>query len=171
MELQDSAFPLLRGIMLGFTDASAGYNRPVNFNGIDNYTRLAGDELFWSSFRIGIIWAVSVTLLQFLASLGLALLLNANLRFRAVARTLALVPWAIPPVIIAIMWRLMLNPTAGPVDKMMGSVGATAQAYLRVPIGVAISVVFLGETLAPTAWLGLAGVVIGVAAMTLPAPR
>ncbi len=118
-----SVFPLLRGIMLGFTDASAGYNRPVNFNGIDNYTRLAGDELFWSSFRIGIIWAVSVTLLQFLASLGLALLLNANLRFRAVARTLALVPWAIPPVIIAIMWRLMLNPTAGPVDKMMGSVG------------------------------------------------
>jgi len=48
-------------------------------------------------------------------------------------------------------------------------VGTTAQAYLRVPIGVAISVIFLGERLSPTAWLGLACVVVGVAAMTWPA--
>lgn len=50
----------------------------------------------------------------------------------------------------------------------LGSVGTTAQAYLRVPIGVAIGIVFLGETLAPTAWIGLALVVAGVAAMTIP---
>jgi drug/metabolite transporter (DMT)-like permease len=53
--------------------------------------------------------------------------------------------------------------------QTLGSVGTTAQAYLRVPIGVAISVIFLGERLSPTAWLGLACVVVGVAAMTLPA--
>jgi drug/metabolite transporter (DMT)-like permease len=52
----------------------------------------------------------------------------------------------------------------------LGSVGTTSQAYLRVPIGVAIGVLFLGETLASTAWLGLACVVFGVAAMTIP-PR
>lgn len=51
----------------------------------------------------------------------------------------------------------------------LGSVGTTAQSYLRVPIGVAIGVVFLGETLAPTAWAGLVCVIIGVAAMTIPA--
>jgi drug/metabolite transporter (DMT)-like permease len=50
----------------------------------------------------------------------------------------------------------------------LGSVGATAQAYLRVPIGVAIGVLFLGETLSSTAWIGLICVVIGVAAMTIP---
>lgn len=50
----------------------------------------------------------------------------------------------------------------------LGSVGTTAQAYLRVPIGVAIGVVFLGESLSPTAWAGLICVVIGVAAMTAP---
>src|ERR1700758_4216340 len=55
--------------------------------------------------------------------------------------------------------------------QTLGSVGTTAQAYLRVPIGVAISVIFLGERLSPTAWLGLACVVAGVAAMTLPARR
>ncbi|WP_026872415.1 DMT family transporter [Inquilinus limosus] len=50
----------------------------------------------------------------------------------------------------------------------LGSVATMAQAYLRVPVGVAIGVVFLGETPAPTALSGLALVVIGVAAMTLP---
>ncbi len=53
--------------------------------------------------------------------------------------------------------------------QTLGSVGTTAQAYLRVPIGVAIGVLFLGETLSATAWIGLGCVVIGVAAMTIPA--
>ena len=54
--------------------------------------------------------------------------------------------------------------------QTLGSVGTTAQAYLRVPIGVALGVLLLGERLAPTAWIGLACVVVGVAAMTIP-PR
>ncbi len=53
--------------------------------------------------------------------------------------------------------------------QTLGSVGTTSQAYLRVPIGVAIGVLFLGESLTPTAWIGLGCVVIGVAAMTIPA--
>jgi drug/metabolite transporter (DMT)-like permease len=52
----------------------------------------------------------------------------------------------------------------------LGSVGTTAQAYLRVPIGVAIGALFLGERLTDTAWIGLVCVVAGVAAMTIP-PR
>jgi drug/metabolite transporter (DMT)-like permease len=53
--------------------------------------------------------------------------------------------------------------------QTLGPVGTTSQAYLRVPIGVAIGVLFLGESLTPTAWIGLGCVVIGVAAMTIPA--
>ncbi len=53
----------------------------------------------------------------------------------------------------------------------LGTVGTTAQAYLRVPIGVAIGIIFLGESLSSTAWIGLICVVIGVAAMTLPQRR
>jgi drug/metabolite transporter (DMT)-like permease len=53
----------------------------------------------------------------------------------------------------------------------LGSVGTTSQAYLRVPIGVAIGAVFLGESLSPTAWIGLGLVIVGVAAMTIPARR
>jgi drug/metabolite transporter (DMT)-like permease len=55
--------------------------------------------------------------------------------------------------------------------QTLGSVGTTAQAYLRVPIGVALGVLFLGETLSATAWIGLGCVVAGVAAMTIPARK
>lgn len=50
----------------------------------------------------------------------------------------------------------------------LGSIGTTSQAYLRVPIGVGIGVLFLGESLAPSALGGLLCVIAGVAAMTLP---
>ena len=52
--------------------------------------------------------------------------------------------------------------------RTLGPVGTTSQAYLRVPIGVAIGVLFLGETLSPTSWVGFLCVIAGVAAMTLP---
>ncbi len=118
-----SVYPLMQGIYLGFTDSEAGRNVVTTFNGLENYRDLADNSLFWRSFRIGLIWAFSVTILQFFAALGLALLLNLNLRLRWVARTLALVPWAMPPVIVAIMWRLMLNPNSGPVNGIAGALG------------------------------------------------
>ena len=52
--------------------------------------------------------------------------------------------------------------------RTLGPVGTTSQAYLRIPIGVAIGVLFLGESLAPTTWIGSIFVIAGVAAMTLP---
>jgi drug/metabolite transporter (DMT)-like permease len=55
--------------------------------------------------------------------------------------------------------------------QTLGSVGVTAQAYLRVPIGVAIGVIFLGETVTSTAGIGLICVIVGVAAMTLPSRK
>ncbi|RYE33693.1 MAG: EamA/RhaT family transporter [Hyphomicrobiales bacterium] len=50
----------------------------------------------------------------------------------------------------------------------LGSVATTSVAYLRVPTGVLIGMVFLGEALVPTAWAGLGLVILGVMAMTLP---
>jgi drug/metabolite transporter (DMT)-like permease len=86
-------------------------------------------------------------------------------------------PWTLSPSIASLsaLAGLAVFSTAAAfviyfrLIQTLGSVGTTAQAYLRVPIGVAISVIFLGERLSPTAWLGLACVVLGVAAMTLPA--
>jgi drug/metabolite transporter (DMT)-like permease len=50
----------------------------------------------------------------------------------------------------------------------LGSVGTTAQAYLRAPIGIAIGAYFLGESLSGAAWIGLLFILAGVAAMTIP---
>jgi drug/metabolite transporter (DMT)-like permease len=55
--------------------------------------------------------------------------------------------------------------------RTLGSVGATAQAYLRAPIGVAIGAYFLGERLSATAWIGLVCILVGVALMTIPPRR
>jgi len=85
-------------------------------------------------------------------------------------------PWTITPSansLLALLGLAVFSTAAAFVIyfrliQTLGSVGTTAQAYLRVPIGVAIGVLFLGEQLSPTAWVGLACVVIGVAAMTVP---
>lgn len=108
-----SVYPLLRGIYLGFTDTKAGYDVTTQFNGFQNFVRLWHDTYFWQAFVNGLIWAFAVTFLQFALALGLSLLLNEQLRMRWLARTLALVPWAMPPVIVAIMWQLVYDPDAG----------------------------------------------------------
>lgn len=119
-----SVVPLLRGIYLGFTDAEAGRDVETNFTGLANYRELLDDGLFWQSFRIGLTWAFSVTVLQFLLALGLALLLHQPLRLRGVARTIALIPWAMPPVIVGIMWRLVYHSDAGLINELLFRVGA-----------------------------------------------
>jgi len=86
-------------------------------------------------------------------------------------------PWTITPsanALLALLGLAVFSTAAAFVIyfrliQTLGSVGTTAQAYLRVPIGVALGVLFLGEHLSPTAWIGLACVVVGVAAMTIPA--
>ncbi|GAA2077817.1 sugar ABC transporter permease [Streptomyces albiaxialis] len=114
-----SAGPLLYAISLAFTDSQMGRTVDTDFVGVDNFRTLRLDSLFWESFRIGLVWAVCVTALQLLLSLGLALLLNQNLRFRWLARTLALVPWAMPEVVVGIMWRLVYHQDAGILNKTL----------------------------------------------------
>ncbi len=88
-------------------------------------------------------------------------------------------PWTLRPSMESIAALLALSTFSTALAfviyfrlvQTLGSVGTTAQAYLRVPIGVGIGVVFLGENLTPTAWIGLACVIAGVAAMTIPARK
>jgi multiple sugar transport system permease protein len=114
-----SVLPLVRGVYLGFTDARAGLDVPTNFIGLDNYRALLEDDLFINSFKIGLIWSVAVTAIQFVLALGLALLLSQPLRGRWLARSLALVPWAMPSVIVGIMWKLFFQPQAGILNETL----------------------------------------------------
>lgn len=118
-----SVAPLLIGIFIAFTDSTLKRNHETQFIGFENFARLMGDDYFWQSFKIGMIWAVSVTVLQLLAGMGLALLLNSNLKFQGLTRLLALLPWAMPPVVVAIMWRMIYSPNAGPLNAVLGYLG------------------------------------------------
>ncbi len=88
-------------------------------------------------------------------------------------------PWTLEPSSSSLMGLvgLALFSTAAAfaiyfrLIRTLGSVGATAQAYLRAPIGVAIGAYFLGERLPPTAWVGLGCILIGVALVTMPDRR
>nr|WP_240528622.1 sugar ABC transporter permease [Streptomyces humi] len=118
-----SVGPLLYGIMLAFTDAQSGRTAATRWIGGLNFRDLVHDTLFWESFRIGLVWAVGVTVPQFLLALGLALLLNQELRLRGLARALAIVPWAMPEVVVGIMWRLVYNPDAGILNETLHDLG------------------------------------------------
>jgi multiple sugar transport system permease protein len=118
-----SVAPLVMGVALAFTDARLVRNPEYNFIGLDNFVRLAGNSMFWDSFRIGLVWTVSVTLLQLLLAMGLALLLNSGLRLQGLTRVLALIPWAMPPVVVAIMWRMIYSANAGPLNAVLGALG------------------------------------------------
>ncbi len=118
-----SVGPLLYGILLAFTDAQSGRTAATRWIGALNFRDLLHDTLFWESFRIGLVWAVGVTVPQFLLALGLALLLNQDLRLRGLARALAIVPWAMPEVVVGIMWRLVYNPDAGVLNETLRDLG------------------------------------------------
>jgi drug/metabolite transporter (DMT)-like permease len=85
-------------------------------------------------------------------------------------------PWTLTPSLESILALLALSVFSTALAfaiyfrlvQTLGSVGTTAQAYLRVPIGVAIGVMFLREHLTSTALLGLVCVIAGVAGMSVP---
>ncbi|MCQ9129996.1 MULTISPECIES: sugar ABC transporter permease [Streptomyces] len=118
-----SVGPLLYGILLAFTDAQSGRTAPTRWIGTLNFSDLLRDTLFWESFRIGLLWALAVTALQFVLALGLALLLDQDLRLRRPARVLAIVPWAMPEVVVGVMWRLVYHPDAGVLNETLRDLG------------------------------------------------
>ena len=118
-----SVGPLLYGILLAFTDAQSGRTASTQWIGTLNFRDLLHDTLFWESFRIGLVWAVGVTVPQFLLALGLALLLNQELRLRWLARALAIIPWAMPEVVVGIMWRIVYSPDAGVLNETLRDLG------------------------------------------------
>ncbi len=117
-----SVLPLVQGLYLGFTDYTLGAETR-RFVGLANFREMLGDRQFWSSFQIGGLWTVGVTFGVVSLGMCLALLLNANLPGQGLARVLVLIPWAIPPVIKGVIWRLVYHPTGGFLNSALLSAG------------------------------------------------
>ncbi|MFG2714439.1 carbohydrate ABC transporter permease [Streptomyces goshikiensis] len=138
-----SVGPLLYGIALAFTDAQSGRTAGAQWAGLLNFQDLLHDRLFWDSFRIGLLWAVGVTVPQFLLGLGLALLLDQDLRLRGLARSLAIIPWAMPEVVVAIMWRLVYHPDAGVLNDTLSGLGLAGDTDWLSGLATALPAVVL----------------------------
>ena len=71
---------------------------------------LLHDPVFWSSLRHTALWIGLTVPLQMLLGLVTALLLNQEFPWRGLARALVIIPWALPSVVIALMWRWIYDP-------------------------------------------------------------
>jgi multiple sugar transport system permease protein len=107
----------------------------VPFVGLGNFARLAQDEVFWISLGNSLIWVLLAVGLQFLLGLGTALLLDESFWWRGVARALVVVPWALPSVIIGLMWTWMYDLNLGVVNDLLLRLGLIAApvAWLARP--------------------------------------
>jgi len=95
---------------------------------IGNFTRLASDNFFLTAMAHTFVFAVAALSCEFLLGLGLALLLNSQIRGRGFFRATLLVPMMLPPVVAAIVWRLLLNPNFGAINGTLKEIGINTEA-------------------------------------------
>ena len=95
---------------------------------VGNFTRLVSDNFFLTAMAHTFIFAVAALTCEFLLGLGLALLLNSQIRGRGFFRATVLVPMMLPPVVAAVVWRLMLNPNFGAINGTLKQIGVNTEA-------------------------------------------
>lgn len=93
------------------------------FVGLSNYATALGSSDFRSALLVTAEFAIASVLLTVLAGLGIAMLLNLNIRGRAVLRALVLIPWAVPPIINATLWRLIYDSHIGALNGALYQFG------------------------------------------------
>jgi len=113
--------PVLLCFVLSFTNARLISPEPTQLSGVDNFTRLFQDPLFWKSLRNTLYFAVVVVPLQSGFALVLALLVNARLRATNFFRVLYFIPVVTSIVVVSILWRFMYQPT-GLVNQILQTV-------------------------------------------------
>lgn len=118
--------PVLQSIWMSLHHVILFEPQHQPFVGLANYVAALRDPVFWSSLWNSIIWVVSAVSLQFLLGLGTALLLNRSFAWRGLARALVVVPWALPSVIIGLIWTWMLDFNLGVLNDIGMRLGLLA---------------------------------------------
>lgn len=122
--------------------------RQSEFVGVKHYVEVLRDPVFWTAAKHSAVWALGVVPGSFLGGLYFALLLNEEVRGRAVLRTLLLLPWVTPLVVVAIVWSFILSPGVGLVNDVLMHLGRADLKYenwlgdpdLALPIVMAVQV-------------------------------
>jgi ABC-type sugar transport system permease subunit len=93
------------------------------FVGIGNYREILGQARFWQALLHTLVFTAGSVIPELVLGTGLALVLNQAFRGRGVVRALVLVPWAIPTVVTALLWRFLFDGSAGIVNVVLIDVG------------------------------------------------
>ena len=124
--------PSLMGASLSFTDARIGTGG--NFIGLDNYIRALGDPNAIAPLGQTLIMAASITIVQNVLGLLLAIALNTHIKARGFLRMLFFLPFVMSPLVTGFLWKFLLTPD-GPVNTVLDSIGleSLSQPWLGLP--------------------------------------
>lgn len=98
--------------------------------GVRNYAFLINDPSFRESLGVTLRFAAAVVSLEMVLGVGLALLLDRQLRGMTLLRTLFILPMMIAPIVVGLMWRYMYHPTVGPLNRMLTRLGLDPVPWL-----------------------------------------
>src|ERR1700742_1895106 len=102
------AYPLGLGVWMSFTDERIG--RTGIFVGLENYQWLWDDSIFWLSVFNTLLYTIIASAIKFAIGLYLALLLNRHMPFKAIIRSIVLLPFIVPTVLSAIAFWWIYDP-------------------------------------------------------------
>jgi multiple sugar transport system permease protein len=116
--------------------------RPAEFAGMANYVALAEDRLFRQALANTAVYVAGTVPTTLVLGLGLAVALNRPLgRWRSVFRSACYVPVVVPTVVVALVWRFMLDPRAGVVNAALDRLGLPQPAWFADPRFAMLAVV------------------------------
>jgi multiple sugar transport system permease protein len=118
--------------------------KEYHFAGLGNYVRLVQDPVFWLTLWNSVVWVFGSVVLQFIAGFAAALLLQQAFRARALVRTLTLLPWIIPGVVVGLIWEWLYQPNYGVLNDLLMRAGLMQErvAWLSSPDLAMAAVVF-----------------------------
>jgi multiple sugar transport system permease protein len=148
-------YPLGYSLWLSFHEWTLrGFRQGIPFVGLQNYRDLFSNPDFLNSLRITATFAILAVGIEFVLGMGLALLLNHDLRGKNIIRALILLPMMCTNVVIGLTWRLLLNYEFGLVNYYLGVIGAGPFEWLSKP-AVAFSAVILVDVWNTTSFVAL----------------
>ncbi|MUO85312.1 carbohydrate ABC transporter permease [Agrobacterium vitis] len=128
-------FPMAQAVYTSFFDLILWKPNASRFVGFGNYIKLFNDPVFWTALGHTAVWIGLTVPLQMGLGLVTALLLNREFPWRGLARALIIIPWALPSVVIALMWRWIYDPNTGVLNDILLhlSIVQTAVPWLADP--------------------------------------
>lgn len=106
---------------------------PPAFVGLDNYTRLLGDDDFWAALGHTLSFIIGYLPVVLLLGLAVALALNAPLRGIGLIRTAFFLPVVSSWVAVALLWSWLFNPRYGLINYLLSLVGVAGPGWLFDP--------------------------------------